>query len=315
MTARLMNVKWPWAVLVAACWVAFVVAAPTRTFAMTNLFVQFAIFIPAACIPAWRTGRMTYVDFAWPTGLAAIGIQTFLFAASSTPLTIVVATCYTIVGGRAAIWAGATLLKTRLVTEELPRYQYQRLRWAEAGHRNEQLSIQSEIGVQLTTNFAFLAVPAYVATTDTDFTLNVFEIIAIAVWAVAYMLESLADLQKNRFAGNLTSTSRPVCDVGLWRYSRHPNYFFHWIQWVALVGLVVPSAVELAHKVPAVTTIVAAASLLLIILMMYYTLVYYTGAIPAEYYSLRKRPAYADYQATVNRFFPGPRKRAMRSVE
>ena len=42
---------------------------------------------------------------------------------------------------------------------------------------------------------------------------------------------------------------------------------------------------------------------------MYYTLVHYTGAVPAEHYSALKRPAYAEYQATVNRFFPGPRRR------
>jgi steroid 5-alpha reductase family enzyme len=38
--------------------------------------------------------------------------------------------------------------------------------------------------------------------------------------------------------------------------------------------------------------------------------VYYTGAVPAEHFSRLKRPAYADYQATVNRFFPGPRRAA-----
>jgi steroid 5-alpha reductase family enzyme len=44
------------------------------------------------------------------------------------------------------------------------------------------------------------------------------------------------------------------------------------------------------------------------IYLMYSTLVYYTGAVPAEHFSRLKRPAYADYQATVNRFFPGPRR-------
>jgi len=42
--------------------------------------------------------------------------------------------------------------------------------------------------------------------------------------------------------------------------------------------------------------------------LMYSTLVYYTGAVPAEHFSKLKRPAYAKYQKTVNRFFPGPRR-------
>jgi steroid 5-alpha reductase family enzyme len=55
---------------------------------------------------------------------------------------------------------------------------------------------------------------------------------------------------------------------------------------------------------------VLALSLAWVIQLMYSTLVYYTGAVPAEHYSRLKRPEYARYQATVNRFFPGPRKPA-----
>jgi steroid 5-alpha reductase family enzyme len=43
---------------------------------------------------------------------------------------------------------------------------------------------------------------------------------------------------------------------------------------------------------------------------MYYTLVHYTGARPAEYYSVQKRPEYRAYQETTNMFFPGPVKRS-----
>ena len=42
--------------------------------------------------------------------------------------------------------------------------------------------------------------------------------------------------------------------------------------------------------------------------IMYVTLVTYTGAVPAEYYSVQKRPDYKDYQQTTNMFFPGPKK-------
>ena len=48
--------------------------------------------------------------------------------------------------------------------------------------------------------------------------------------------------------------------------------------------------------------------LFLISRIMYVTLVTYTGAIPSEYYSVQKRPAYKDYQQTTNMFFPGPTK-------
>jgi steroid 5-alpha reductase family enzyme len=41
---------------------------------------------------------------------------------------------------------------------------------------------------------------------------------------------------------------------------------------------------------------------------MYKTLVFTTGAVPSEYYSLQKRPGYKEYQQQTNRFFPGPRR-------
>jgi len=42
--------------------------------------------------------------------------------------------------------------------------------------------------------------------------------------------------------------------------------------------------------------------------MMYITLVYTTGAIPSEHFSLIKREGYAEYQQSTNRFFPGPKR-------
>ena len=48
------------------------------------------------------------------------------------------------------------------------------------------------------------------------------------------------------------------------------------------------------------------AGLVFVSRVMYSTLVYYTGAVPSEYYSVRKRPEYEAYQQETNRFFPGP---------
>jgi len=50
------------------------------------------------------------------------------------------------------------------------------------------------------------------------------------------------------------------------------------------------------------------ASLLYVSRIMYTTLVYYTGAVPSEYYSVQKRPDYKKHQQTTNMFFPGKPK-------
>ena len=52
--------------------------------------------------------------------------------------------------------------------------------------------------------------------------------------------------------------------------------------------------------------IIIGMSLLYVSRIMYWVLTFYTGAVPAEYYSLQKRPEYAEYQKRTNMFFPGP---------
>ncbi|GEM30315.1 membrane protein [Nocardia neocaledoniensis NBRC 108232] len=297
-----------WCVLFTACWLALVISAPTRQFAIVNLLVQLAIFVPSANVPGWRRNLLSYVDFAWPAGLAAIGVQLFFFAETPSVLTVTAAVFYTIVGLRMAVW-GARMYKPGWLGAELPRYQYQRRRWERAGFASERLSVQYEIGVQAMANSSFLAVPAMVIATDTSSSLRWWTVAAITVWIAAYLFESVADLQKKRYLGGYSDTGAGVCEVGLWRYSRHPNYFGQWVQWVAMVALAVPSMLALHGRIPIAVWAIVAAALLWVVQMMYSTMVHYTGAVPAEYYSKLKRPAYADYQARVNRFFPGPRHR------
>lgn len=295
-----------WCLMFAVCFAALALNSPTCEFALGNLLVQLLIFLLSANLPAWRNNRLSYVDFAWPAGLTAIGLQTFFFAEARTLPVLVVAGIYLLVGLRMAVWA-VHMYKPGVLTRDLPRYEYQRQRWARAGFRSERLSVQYEIGVQGMANMSFLALPAYLIATDARPSLTPWFMAWLLLWIAAFAFESTADWQKRRFAR--TSTNRKdVCDVGLWRYSRHPNYFGQWVQWIALVGLALPSLWALREEIHVIGLFVLALSLAWVIRLMYGTLVYYTGAVPAEHYSRLKRPAYADYQAAVNRFFPGPRR-------
>jgi steroid 5-alpha reductase family enzyme len=58
------------------------------------------------------------------------------------------------------------------------------------------------------------------------------EIAGAVLWLLALAGEATADAQLAAFQAARTGRDR-VCDVGLWRYSRHPNYFFEWLVWVA----------------------------------------------------------------------------------
>jgi steroid 5-alpha reductase family enzyme len=99
-----------------------------------------------------------------------------------------------------------------------------------------------------------------------------------------------------------------VCNIGLWKYSRHPNYFAQWMVWNGLIIAAIPSWLALYQQESQLIWGLLGAGLIFTCRIMYTTLVYYTGAVPAEYYSVQKRPEYEAYQQTTNRFIPGRTK-------
>ena len=112
---------------------------------------------------------------------------------------------------------------------------------------------------------------------------------AFSIFLLALFGESIADKQLKDFVNS--NPRSEVCATGMWRYSRHPNYFFEWLIWVsfALFGL---SSKEqwLALIPPAV---------------MYILLTRCTGIPPAEQSSLKsKGRSYELYQEKTSAFFP-----------
>lgn len=62
----------------------------------------------------------------------------------------------------------------------------------------------------------------------------------VAVWIIAVAGESIADSQLSRFRADAANRGK-TCRAGLWRYSRHPNYFFEWLHWFTYVLLAIGS--------------------------------------------------------------------------
>ncbi|HEY5812871.1 MAG TPA: DUF1295 domain-containing protein [Terrimicrobiaceae bacterium] len=79
---------------------------------------------------------------------------------------------------------------------------------------------------------ALLSVPFAIICSNSSSTLNGFEVAASLLWAAAICGEVAANIQALRFRSN-PENSRKVCAQGLWRYSRHPQYLFEWLTWLA----------------------------------------------------------------------------------
>lgn len=111
--------------------------------------------------------------------------------------------------------------------------------------------------------------------------------------AIGVVGEAVADSQLKRFKRAHVGA---VCDVGLWGYSRHPNYFFEWCVWIgyAVYGF----AFAPAGLIAIVGQAIIVASIFGI-----------TGIPPTENQAVRsKGDAYREYQKRVSRFVPLPPK-------
>lgn len=290
-------------------WLLLLVTEQFFALSLVNGVAQLVLFAFVVCLPTWRTGRMSYVDIGWPWGLTVIGILTWIYGEGDSLRVAIVSIAYIFAGSRMGLGAIKLLISGHL-DKELPRYEFQKKRWSKAGKTNTALAMQIEAIVQGVANAAFLAFPAFIIASNPSEEISIFEIIGIVIWLASFIMESVADAQKLKFlrAMKKSGARNTVCNIGLWQYSRHPNYFAEWMVWNALVIASIPSWLQLYPNMSVIIFVLLGVGLLMTSRIMYVTLVTYTGAVPAEYYSVQKRPAYKDYQQTTNMFFPGPTK-------
>ena len=282
---------------------------------LINGVLQIFLFLVVACIPAYFTKKMSFVDIAWPWGLVLIGILVLFLGEGYRPRIYMVAGMYLFSGLRMGIGALILFSKGHLKSE-LSRYNYQRRRWDKAGYKNLNLSLQYEIMIQCFANITFLAIPAILMSTNSTNSISTLEYIGVGLWATWFVLEHISDLQKQQFLKKafLEKKKKQVCNVGFWKYTRHPNYFSEWMVWNAMIIASISSFISLYSEDQQLVWIIIGVGLFYISYIMYTTLVYYTGAVPSEYYTLQKRPNYKAYQEQTNIFFPGPQKSNQKGI-
>ena len=117
--------------------------------------------------------------------------------------------------------------------------------------------------------------------------------LAVGIWAVALVGEAVADAQLAAFKRNPAYRGQ-VCRQGLWRYSRHPNYFFECLHWVAYVPLALGAPWGWLSLLPP--------------LVMAFLLLRLSGIPTTEAQAAKSRPAYAEYIRTTSALIPWPPK-------
>jgi steroid 5-alpha reductase family enzyme len=272
--------------------------------------IQLVLFGTIVLYPIWKTETLSYVDIGWPWGLVCIGLVTLFLGEGYSWRVWAIGALYILMGLRMGIGAIQFWLKG-YIQKELPRYRYQRIRWERKGKTNIQAAMQIDALVQGLANVSYLALPAFIIASNPNPNISVFEVVGLLLWVASFILESIADKQKLGFLRRMKTEKlqNKVCEIGLWKYTRHPNYFAEWTIWNSLIIISIPSWLALRSSESLIIWVLLGFALLFVSLMMYNTLVYLTGAIPSEYYSLQKRPNYKSYTKRVNMFFPGFRNR------
>ena len=223
------------------------------------------------------------VDVAWSFATGMLGVWFAFNAGGWTPRQGLVA-------GLALVWGvrlGVHLLRRVAREPEDGRYQALKAGWG------DRASVRLFTFFQMQAFWAVMfAAPMLLAARGAHPAFTIGDVAGFVIWLVAIGGETLADRQLAEFRGD-PSTRGQVCRAGLWRYSRHPNYFFEWVHWWAYVaiGIAAPWGwLTLAGPVA-----------------MYCFITRVTGIPPTEARALVSRgDAYRDYQRTTNAFFPGP---------
>lgn len=139
-----------------------------------------------------------------------------------------------------------------------------------------------------------LMLPVHLICTQRHQAFAPLEYFGLAVWFIALIGEGVADHQLARFK-RASHDPKAICDVGLWHYSRHPNYFFQSLLWWGLFLMALPAPWGWV-------SIVAP-------LAMLHFLLNVTGVALNEKLALEKRgAAYREYQKTTSPFVPWLRK-------
>jgi steroid 5-alpha reductase family enzyme len=258
---------------------------------ITTVMGTAALTIAAVMFVTWIASVVvrdaSIVDPVWPFGFVAVASAVLFRAEGDTVRRAVLVTMVAIWGLRLCahlVW------RRRGGHGEDFRYRAMRRHW---GARFPIVSLVTVFALQGALMW-IVALPVQLGLRGNEPTPPAFLAVGIAAWLVGFGFEAIGDAQLTPFRADPTSSGR-VLDTGLWRYTRHPNYFGDACVWwgIALVALGAPAGV-----VGLIGAIVMSVLLRRV-----------SGVTLLERALVKRRPGYADYVQRTSAFVPRPPKR------
>ena len=253
---------------------------------LANL-VAVSLLMGATAVTAKKMGRVVIVDLTWGLGFVLVALVSALVG--SAPVRWLLLVMVAAWGLRLASHIGRRVFAT---DEEDPRYA------ALLDGKPFSFAVKR---VFVTQGVALLVVslPVQVAAALGDGVVLWLAVVGVVVWLVGLAFEAVGDAQLTTYRRRPRESRPAVMDQGLWRYTRHPNYFgdsaVWWGIWVVAVASTLWALVTVFSPV-----------------VMTYFLLFATGARLLEK-TMMKREGYPEYAARTSMFFPLPPRKAAAS--
>ena len=249
------------------------------------IMIACAAFLSLAMAGAWlvrlKTGNSGWIDAIWSAATGFAG----LVAALSAPLS----GRSLLAAALVAFWSfrlASHIFRRASAGGDDPRYAALAQEWGANFRKRLFIFLQ----IQAVAALPLVAAAAAAARAERPFP-DVFDLLGLAVALAGIAGEALADAQLAGF--RRTAAKGAICETGLWRYSRHPNYFCEFLFWCGwpLIAFGFPTGF---------VTMAAPA-------FIYWLLNHVSGVPPLEQSMRASRGAAFDaYAKRVSRFFPRP---------
>ncbi len=242
---------------------------------LLSLFVFFQLFF----LYAWNKKRNDVADLAWGLGFVLLALLAAVLVPSSRSVLILI--LVSIWGIRLAYHIGSRFLRS---PEEDGRYQDMRQGWKGNPAFNSWLRVFMLQGAIL----VFVAAPIWLVPFQRDIALTYFNLFGVLVWLFGFVFEARADRELKAFVGNPDNKGQ-IMRSGLWKYSRHPNYFGEALLWWGI--LIISLAGPLSY-------------LGLIGPLTIFILLRYVSGVPLAEKNYKDRPDYIEYAQKTPPLFP-----------
>ena len=200
--------------------------------ALAVIAVSLSALMAGAWVVQQRTGNSGWVDTVWTFSVGLVGAGSALWPIGGAAPNA----RQWLVAVLVAIWSlrlGTHIaIRTAGITDD-PRYAAFAREWGADSPRRMFIFLQNQALGSIPLVFAI-----FVAARFPGDGLRLSDYLGALILLVGIAGEAMADAQLRAFRTDPANKGR-VCDVGLWRWSRHPNYFFEWFGWLAypVIGL------------------------------------------------------------------------------